>query len=53
MKGKKSASQIKNSFTLRIAGRNLSPWNGVQYKQGWIENYYNPMREYLEKSQPD
>ena len=25
------------------------PTNGMQYKQGWIDSYFNPMKEYFEK----
>ena len=29
------------------------PEHGMQYKQGWIDNYFDPMKEYFAKDQID
>lgn len=41
-----------NGTVVTIRHSNL-PEHGMQYKQGWVDNYFDPMKEYFAKNQLD
>ena len=45
--------QAQNDVTVVTIRHSNLPEHGLQYKQGWIDNYFDPMKEYFSKSQLD
>ena len=43
---------IKGGTVVTIRHSNL-PEHGMQYKSGWAENYFDPMKEYFQRTAPN
>lgn len=41
-------AKAKEGTKITIKHSNL-PEHGMQYKQGWVDNYFKPMKDYFEK----
>lgn len=41
-------AKVKEGTKLTIKHNNL-PGHGMQYKQGWVDSYFEPMKDYFEK----
>ncbi|MCF8262326.1 MAG: SRPBCC domain-containing protein [Melioribacteraceae bacterium] len=39
----------KDGTKLTLKHSNLQPGDGEKYKSGWIEHYFNPMKDYFEE----
>ena len=45
--------EAQNDGTVITIRHSNLPDHGMQYKQGWIDNYFDPMKEYFAKSKLD
>jgi len=45
--------EAQNIGTLITIRHSNLPGHGMQYKQGWVDNYFSPMKEYFPKSSRD